>query len=65
MITGAINHLALDATDIEAAYRNAQELGLEIKEDGIQSIPAFWNKGIRYFNIFESNRETIEFCQIL
>ena len=65
MTTGAINHWALDTPDIEAAYDNAQELGLEIKEDSIQSIPSFWDHGIRFFNIYGPNQETIEFCQIL
>ena len=53
-----------DTPDINAAYQNAKDLGLEIKEDSIQSIPTFWDKGIRYFNIYGPNRETIEFCQI-
>lgn len=64
MTTGAINHWALDTPDINAAYQNAKDLGLEIKEDSIQSIPTFWDKGIRYFNVYGPNRETIEFCQI-
>lgn len=65
MATGAINHWALDTPDIEAAFHQARELGLTIKEASIQSIPTFWNHGIRYFNIVGPNRETIEFCQIL
>ena len=31
----------------------------------IQSIPSFWKHGIRYFNIYGPNGETIEFCQIV
>jgi catechol 2,3-dioxygenase-like lactoylglutathione lyase family enzyme len=65
MQTGAINHWALDAPDIQAAYANAKELGLNIKENEIQSIPTFWEHGIRYFNVFGPNNETIEFCQIV
>lgn len=64
MTAGAINHWALDTPDINAAYQNAKDLGLNIKEDSIQSIPTFWDKGIRYFNVYGPNRETIEFCQI-
>lgn len=65
MTTGAINHWAFDTPDIEAAFANAQELGLSIKEHEIQSIPTFWDNGIRYFNVTGPNGETIEFCQIV
>jgi catechol 2,3-dioxygenase-like lactoylglutathione lyase family enzyme len=64
MTTGAISHWAFDTPDIEAAFKNAQELGLNFKDVGIQSIPAFWENGIRYFNVYGPNGETIEFCQI-
>ncbi|PWG00269.1 VOC family protein [Levilactobacillus bambusae] len=63
--TGAINHFSLDTTNIEAAFRDAQTMGLTLKESEIQSIPTFWDHGIRYFNILGPNGETIEFCQIL
>ena len=65
LTTGAINHWALDVPDIEAAWENAKELGLDVKESEIQSIPSFWDKGIRYFNVWGPNRETIEFCEIV
>ncbi|MBT1175535.1 VOC family protein [Bifidobacterium sp. LC6] len=64
-IAGAINHWAFDTPDIEAAWANAQELGLTCRETEIQSIPTFWEHGIRYFNVFGPNGETIEFCQIV
>lgn len=64
-VTGAINHWALDTPDIEAAWDAARELGLDIREPEIQSIPTFWEQGIRYFNVTGPNGETIEFCQIL
>lgn len=65
MATGAINHWALDTPDITAAFDNAKALGLRMKDTEIQSIPTFWKHGIRYFNIYGPNNETIEFCQIL
>ena len=65
MRTGAINHWALDTPDIDAAYEHALEMGLKIRENSIQSIPTFWQHGIRYFNVIGPNQETIEFCQIL
>ncbi|KFJ05418.1 VOC family protein [Bifidobacterium tsurumiense] len=65
LVTGAINHWALDAPDIEAAWKHAHELGLRVKESEIQTIPGFWDRGIRFFNVLGPNEETIEFCQIL
>ncbi|MFT8649301.1 MAG: VOC family protein [Bifidobacterium psychraerophilum] len=62
---GAWNHMALDCTDIDAAFDNAKALSLDFKDTEVQSIPSFWDKGIRYFNVYGPNREIIEFCQIL
>ena len=65
MHTGAINHWALDTPDSEAAFENAKNLGLQLKDTEIQSIPSFWDNGIRFFNIYGPNNETVEFCQIV
>ncbi|AZZ61669.1 VOC family protein [Oenococcus oeni] len=65
MKAGAINHISLNTTDIEKAFSAAKEQGLRLVNDEIQSIPSFWHRGIRFFNILGPNEETIEFCQIL
>ncbi|MGX6428452.1 VOC family protein [Levilactobacillus yonginensis] len=62
---GAINHISLNTTDVDQAFAAAKEQGLDLVNDEIQSIPSFWDKGIRFFNILGPNHETIEFCQIL
>lgn len=62
---GAINHVSLDATDIEKAFAAAKAAGFELIDHDIQSIPTFWQHGIRYFNILGPNQEIIEFCEIL
>ena len=61
---GAIDHLAIDVTDVEAAYRLAQEQGYEIVSDGVEFLP-FWNNGVKYFILLGPNRERIEFNQYL
>lgn len=61
---GAVDHIAIDVTDIEAAYQAAQDLGCTFFEEGISGLP-FWEKGIRYFILLGPNQEKIEFCQIL
>lgn len=61
---GAVDHIAIDVTDIEAAYQAVKELGCTFFEPGISSLP-FWEKGIRYFIILGPNQEKLEFCQIL
>ena len=65
MENGAINHFALDSTDIEASFAEAQKLGLNFAEGSIQHIGTFWSNGIRYFNVLGPNHEVIEFCQIM
>lgn len=60
----AVDHIAIDVTDIDEAYRAVQELGCPFSQEGISSLP-FWEKGIRYFIILGPNQEKIEFCQIL
>ncbi|KRL93711.1 VOC family protein [Levilactobacillus hammesii] len=62
---GAINHISLNTTDVDRAFAAAKQQGLTLVNDEIQSIPTFWRKGIRFFNILGPNHETIEFCQIL
>ncbi|MCI1553551.1 MULTISPECIES: VOC family protein [Levilactobacillus] len=62
---GAINHISLNTTDVDKAFAAAKEQGLDLVNDEIQSIPSFWDKGIRFFNILGPNHETIEFCEIL
>ncbi|GEO70713.1 VOC family protein [Levilactobacillus acidifarinae] len=62
---GAINHISLNTTDVDQAFAAAKEQGLNLVNDEIQSIPTFWDKGIRFFNILGPNHETIEFCEIL
>ena len=57
--------LGVGHPDIEAAFENARALGLRLKDAEIQSIPTFWERGIRYFNAYGPNGETIEFCQIV
>lgn len=63
MVTGAINHIALNCTDVDAAFVQATKMGLSMKDQQVQSIPSFWSNGIRFFNIYGPNHETIEFCQ--
>lgn len=61
--SGAIDHIALDSTDIEASYAACKELGLTFYEE-ITPLP-FWENGIRYFSIIGPNKEIIEVCQKL
>ncbi|MBM7624428.1 VOC family protein [Sporohalobacter salinus] len=61
---GHIDHIALNVVDIEQAYSSVKDLGFKIKEAKIDSIPAFHDNGVRFFNIKGPNGETIEFNQI-
>lgn len=61
--TGAIDHIALNSTDIEASYAVCRELGLTFFDD-LSSLP-FWSNGIKYFSVIGPSREIIEICQKL
>ncbi|MDY0289097.1 MAG: VOC family protein [Sphaerochaeta sp.] len=64
MAHGAIDHIALDVSDVEAAYAEVGTLGYPILEGGIQSLP-FWKGGVRFFTIEGPNKEKLEFSQML
>lgn len=60
---GAIDHIALDVTDIEKLYQDAINDRLSIISKGIESLH-YWKKGIKFFIVEGPNQEKIEFCQI-
>lgn len=62
---GKIDHFSFLSTDIEADYAYCAEQGYSFEAEGIQSIPTFWEKGIKYFKIMSPTGEPVEFCQIL
>ena len=63
-MSGAINNIALDCTDIEAAYTAANDAGLRVVSNGIEAL-AFWKNGVRFFIVEGPNKERVEFCQML
>ena len=61
---GAIDHVALDVADVEAAFAKAAEVGCTMLDKEIQFLP-FWEKGVRFFTILGPNGEKVEFSQML
>lgn len=61
---GAIDHIALDVTDIEMVYEEVKEMGLNTLNDEIHFLP-FWENGVRFFTIEGPNKEKVEFSQML
>ena len=61
---GALDHIALNVTDIEAVYELVTEKGFSILEKEIQFLP-FWERGVRFFTITGPNQEKVEFSQYL
>ena len=59
---GAVDHIAINVTDVEEARRIADAMHLEIIEEG--QLPFFEN-GVKYFTILGPNREKLEFNQYL
>ena len=62
--SGAIDHLAIDVDDVEAAYRLAQEQGYQIVSNGVEFLP-FWQNGVKFFILLGPNQERVEFNQYL
>ena len=62
--TGAINHISLNTSDADAAFKAAKAEGFKLKDSEVQHLD-FWDKGIKFFNIEGPNSETIEFCEIV
>ena len=63
-VPGAINHMAINVSDVEAAYQFINEAGLNNTGDSIQFLPFFEN-GVKCFIINGPNGERIEFNQYL
>ncbi len=57
---GAVNHFALEVSDIEAAFAAARDAGLLPEGETIHSMPVFEN-GVRFFMIDGPDGERIEF----
>ena len=61
---GAIDHVALDVTDVERTFELVGALGYEMLDTEIQFLP-FWEHGVKFFTIMGPNGEKVEFSQLL
>lgn len=61
---GAIDHVALDVADVEAAFEAVKAGGYRMLDDKVQFLP-FWDNGVRFFTILGPNGEKVEFSQML
>lgn len=64
MAVGAIDHVALDVTDIDTVFENIKREGFTLLDNEVQSLP-FWEHGVKFFTIMGPNKEKIEFCEKL
>lgn len=63
-VSGAVDHVAMNVTDVEKVYEKVCSLGMNTLEDTIHFLP-FWENGVRFFTIQGPNAEKIEFSQFL
>ena len=61
-VAGAVDHIAINVTDVAQARRVADGLGLRVIEEG--KLP-FWENGVEYFTVLGPNGEKLEFNQYL
>jgi catechol 2,3-dioxygenase-like lactoylglutathione lyase family enzyme len=62
MKKGAIDHIALDVTNIDHVFKEVQANGYKMLNTSVQFLP-FWECGVRFFTIVGANEEKIEFCE--
>lgn len=63
-IPGAIDHIAIDVTDIDKAFAAAKAGGYKLLDQEIVFLP-FFDNGVKYFMIEGPNGEKVEFNQKL
>ena len=61
--TGAIAHIALDVTDVDAVFKEAKAGGYKMLDSEVNFLK-FWD-GVRYFTVEGVNGERVEFNQKL
>jgi catechol 2,3-dioxygenase-like lactoylglutathione lyase family enzyme len=61
---GALDHIALDVSDIQSAYTEALAMDLSFVEEGIQFLP-FGIAGVRYFSVKGPDNVIVEYNQKL
>ena len=61
---GAIDHVAINVTDIYAVYDMVCAKGLNTLNDQVNELP-FWTNGVKFFTIEGPNKERVEFSQYL
>ena len=61
---GAIDHLALNVSDVDAVHAWAVEQGLAALEPDVRFLP-LCDRGVRFFTVPGPNGEKIEFNQML
>ena len=64
MEAGAIDHVAIDVTDVQKVYELIEGAGLNTTQDEIHFLP-FWENGVKFFTIEGPNKEKVEFSQYL
>lgn len=64
MQNGAVDHIALDVSDVDAVFEQVSKLGHTMLDDQVQFLP-FWERGVRFFTIQGPNHEKVEFSQKL
>lgn len=61
-VAGAVDHIAIEVSDIEAVYKRVKEMRLELMVDEI-GVSDYWPRPARWFFVIGCNGERIEFEQ--
>lgn len=64
MKEGAIDHVAINVTDIDQAFQFCQAGGFTVLDEEVNFLP-FLENGVKFFTILGVNNEKVEFNQAL
>jgi catechol 2,3-dioxygenase-like lactoylglutathione lyase family enzyme len=62
---GHVDHFAMNVIDIDKAYDEIKNVGLDILEENAPVFLPFWQKGVKFFTVRGPDGEKIEFNQML
>ena len=60
---GAFDHIAIEVSDVDAAYAQCKAMGMRFMEDGVNTSSYWPPHNLRWFIVIGVNGEKVEFAQ--
>ena len=62
-VPGAFDHIAIEVSDVDAAYAKCKAMGMRFMVDGVSSSTYWPPENLRWFIVYGVNGEKVEFAQ--